>query len=90
MRRPVQVTLLTQPDCHFCEQAKEVLDRIGNDVDLDLTEIDLASPAGRELAAEHGVLFAPGVLLDGEGFGYGRVSERRLRKALQQRRPSRP
>jgi len=31
------------------------------------------------------VLFAPGVLLDGKPFGYGRLSERKLRRALAQR-----
>jgi hypothetical protein len=34
------------------------------------------------LAARAGVLFAPGVLLDGRPFGYGRLSERRLRREL--------
>jgi len=28
------------------------------------------------------VLFAPGVLLDGHPFSFGRLSERKLRKAL--------
>jgi hypothetical protein len=40
---------------------------------------------GRDLGARAGVLFAPGVLLDGRPFGYGRLSERKLRRAL--RRP---
>lgn len=37
---------------------------------------------GRRLAIENRVLFGPGVLLDGRPFGYGRLSERTLRKAL--------
>ena len=48
----------------------------------DATEIDLASEQGRDLAARAGVAFAPGVLVDGRLFGYGRLSERRLRRAL--------
>jgi glutaredoxin len=76
------VTLLTQADCALCEHAKGVLARVGTDYPLEVTEIDLASEDGRALAAAAGVLFAPGVLVEGRPFGYGRLSERRLRRAL--------
>jgi len=76
------VTLLTQADCALCEHAKKVLARVGADHPIQVTEIDLASERGRALAAEAGVHFAPGVLVDGRPFGYGRLSERRLRRAL--------
>lgn len=76
------VTLLTQSDCHLCEHAKAVLDRVGHDYPLTVTEIDLRSDTGQQVAADAGVLFAPGVLLDGQPFAYGRLSERKLRKAL--------
>jgi glutaredoxin len=78
----VQVTLLTQPDCPFCELAAEILARVGHDHLLTVRQIDLDTPDGRDLAARHGVLFAPGVLLDGQTFSYGRLSERRLRRHL--------
>lgn len=32
-------------------------------------------------------MFAPGLLVDGEPFSYGRVSERKLRRTLARRRP---
>ncbi len=76
------VTLLTQADCGLCEHAKKVLARAGEDYPLEVTEIDLASEQGRALAAQARVQFAPGVLVDGRPFGYGRLSERRLRRAL--------
>lgn len=79
MRR---ITLLTQSDCHLCEHAKAVLDRVGADHLIEVTEIDLRSDAGRMLAEAAGVLFAPGILLDDRPFGYGRLSERKLRRAL--------
>jgi hypothetical protein len=47
-----------------------------------VTEIDLASHEGRQLAGRAGVLFAPGVLVDGRPFSYGRLSERKLRRTL--------
>ena len=76
------VTLLTQADCALCEHAMGVLARVGADHPLEITEIDLASGPGRAVAARAGVLFAPGLLVDGRPFGYGRLSERRLRRAL--------
>ena len=77
------ITLLTQADCALCEHAKGVLARVGADHPVEVTEIDLASPQGQSLAAEAGVRFAPGVLVDGRPFSHGRLSERRLRRALQ-------
>lgn len=79
------VTLLTQADCHLCEHAKQVLDRVRREFPLTITEIDLQTAEGHQLATEAGMLFAPGVLLDGEPFTYGRLSERKLRKTLNTR-----
>ncbi len=76
------VTVLTQSDCHLCEHAKAVLARVSVDFLIEVEEISLSSAPGRRLAAESGVLFAPGVLLDGEPFAFGRLSEKKLRKAL--------
>jgi hypothetical protein len=82
---PARITLLTQSDCSLCEHAKGVLARVGADVALQIETIDLASADGRRLAAQARVLFAPGVLIDDDAFSYGRLSERRLRKALRGR-----
>ncbi len=76
------VTLLTQSDCRLCEHAKTVLARVAVDFPIEVEEISLLSENGKRLAAESGVLFAPGVLLDGEPFGFGRLSDRKLRRAL--------
>jgi hypothetical protein len=81
----VRVTLLTQDDCHYCEHAKAVLARVGHDHPLQITEIGLRSDEGRRLATRAGVPFPPGILLDGRPFGYGRLSERKLRRALKDR-----
>lgn len=78
-----EITLLTQEDCGYCEHAKQVLARVGDEYQLDITEIDIRGEQGRILAARAGVMFAPGLLVDGRPFGYGRISERRLRRTLQ-------
>jgi hypothetical protein len=79
------VTLLTQGDCAMCDHAKQVLARVAADHPLEVAEIGLATAKGQELALRHGVLFAPGVLLDGAAFAHGRLSERKLRRTLAQR-----
>lgn len=76
------VTLLTTTDCALCDHAKRVLAEVGQEHPLEVSEVPLDTPDGRALAAEHGMLFAPGVLLDGKAFAHGRLSERKLRKAL--------
>jgi hypothetical protein len=84
----VEVVLLTQEHCSLCEHAKQVLDRLATEYPLRTTVIDLAAPKGRVLAADGGILFPPGVFLDGEPFSYGRLSERKLRRELDRRRQS--
>lgn len=81
----VRVLLLTQAHCTFCDQARQLLGRLANEYPLTVSTMDLASPEGQALAEAHGVLFPPGIFLDGEAFSYGRPSERRLRREVDRR-----
>lgn len=81
----VEVLLLSDEDCASCERAKEVLCRLSDDYPLSVSTLDLASPEGRALAERGGIMFAPGIFLDGEPFSHGRPSERKLRRELQRR-----
>ena len=83
----VQVTLLTTAHCSLCEQAKGVLQRLQNEGALEVETVDLASPEGQRLAAASGMAFPPALLLDGQPFSFGRLSERKLRRALSHRAP---
>jgi glutaredoxin len=82
---PARVALLVQDNCVLCEQAKEVLARVADDFPLVVEEIDLGSEQGRRLAQRGGVMFAPGTFVDDQMFGFGRLSEKKLRRALQRR-----
>lgn len=82
---PAPVTLVSAPDCHFCTEGKAALERLGHDFPLAVREITLDSPEGQDLAQRHGILFPPGLLLDGAFVGFGRVSERQVRRLLEQR-----
>jgi hypothetical protein len=81
----LEVVLLTQDDCAFCEQGKQVLERLAREFPLAVETRDLASVEGRTLAERGGVMFPPGLFVGGEPFSHGRVSERRLRRELRRR-----
>lgn len=81
----MNVTLLTQEHCAFCTEAKAILDRLAPEYGLVVTTLDLAAPEGQALAMRGGIMFPPGIFLDDEPFSYGRLSERKLRRALELR-----
>ena len=77
--------LVSADGCHFCEHAHEVIGRVATDFPVTLSELDWESPDGQALVLGDGALFPPALYLDGRLFGYGRISEGRLRKALAER-----
>ena len=80
-----RITLLTKAHCDLCEHAKEILGRVAADTDIAVDAVDVDTEQGRQLAERAGMAFPPGVLIDGEPFSYGRLSERKLRKTLTKR-----
>ena len=78
----MDILLLTQENCGFCEQAQDILERLSREYWVSITALPMDSPEGQELATQGGLLFPPGILIDGEPFSYGRLSERKLRREL--------
>ncbi|WP_433613207.1 glutaredoxin family protein [Dactylosporangium sp. CA-139114] len=70
-----RLTLLTRPGCHLCDDAKAVLDRVGEPYQ----EINIED--SEELEDEYGFR-VPVLMLDGKEHGYWRVEEDRLRRDL--------
>ncbi|MBW3577399.1 MAG: glutaredoxin family protein [Actinobacteria bacterium] len=81
----MEVVLLTQEHCAFCDDAKRMLDRLTADYDFTVREVDLGSPEGEALARDAGVLFPPGIVVDSDPVSYGRPSERRVRREFDRR-----
>lgn len=79
---PIHVLVLTQNQCGFCEQAQDLLQLLAREYELKITTLDIGSEAGQALAVQGGILFPPGIFLDGQPFSYGRQSEMKLRRAL--------
>ncbi len=81
----MNVLLLTQENCHFCDMAKALLDRLALEYHFEIETLELNSPEGQTLAEQNGVLFPPGLFIDGEAVSYGRPSEGKLRRELRRR-----
>ena len=77
-----EVVLLGKADCDLCEQAKQTLAQLCGEYELSVREVALESEEGARLALEAAAPFPPVVFLNAEPFSYGRLSERKLRKAL--------
>lgn len=78
----MEIVVLTQEACALCDEAKELLDRLSREYEFSVATLDLDTPEGQELAQRGGVMFPPGIFINGEPFSYGRPSERKLRREL--------
>ena len=78
-----RITILTSPDCALCDHAKAVLGRLEAEYPLVIETIPLDSEYGQRLAQECQLLFPPGILINDEPFSWGRLSERKLRRAIE-------
>ncbi len=78
------LVLVTAPDCHLCAHARDVLERLGGgETRLSIREVDVGSDEAKALARSGVPLAFLPVLWDGTRvLGYGRLSERRLRREL--------
>lgn len=81
----LSVLILTQENCDFCDAAKAMLERLSREYPLSLSVLSLESDAGQALAEKGGILFPPGIFLDGEPCCYGRPAEARLRREIERR-----
>jgi hypothetical protein len=77
-RAPV-VTLLSRPGCHLCEEARAVIARVTAELGVAWTERDITR-SDDDLAAYGDMI--PVTLIDGVQHDFWRVSEDRLRQAL--------
>ena len=78
----VRLTLLTAEGCHYCAHAREVLATLGKEWALEVEEIPLHSAEGSRRALRDGIVFPPGLYVNDALFGYGRLSEGKLRRRL--------
>jgi hypothetical protein len=77
-----RLVYLTAPDCAFCADGRAIVNGLARETGLEVEELPWDSPRGKALVDRDGVFFPPAVYLDDRLLGYGRVSERKLRKQL--------
>jgi glutaredoxin len=78
----IDVLVVGSAACGHCRDAKLLLDDLGRRYPLDVRELDMATEEGTAIVRRYGVPFPPAVLVDGEFFGYGRISRRKLESRL--------
>ena len=78
----IRLTLVTAEGCHSCAHARDVLVTLGKEWPLQVEEISLHSAEGSQRALRDGIIFPPGLYVNDALFGYGRLSEGRLRRRL--------
>lgn len=71
--------LLTKPECHLCEDAREVVGRVARELGIDWSEESIMD--NQELRARYAEEI-PVVLIDGVPRDFWRIDETRLRQLL--------
>ena len=78
---PLELIFLTAADCHLCEHGRRALAQLATDLPLRLREVPWESEEGAGIRAGF-LVFPPAVFHDGRLLGYGRLSQRALRRRL--------
>jgi glutaredoxin len=78
------ITLYSKPGCHLCEEARALLDELGQDLGFAIEEIDITTDAALFARYRYEI---PVVMKDGVELARGRVSERELVDALRATSP---
>jgi glutaredoxin len=81
------VTLYTKPDCHLCDEAHEVIERVRDDHGFELDVVDISRHA--DLEGRYGER-VPVVLIDGEEAFVYRVDAVHMRAKLSAGEPVGP
>lgn len=80
LRGVARVTLIGKPGCHLCDEARDVVAKVTAEVGESFEELSiLDDPALHDLYWEQ----IPVTLVDGAPHDFWRVSEERLRSALE-------
>ncbi len=80
----IDVTLVTAAGCHYCDAAAALLAQLAEAFPLRIRIVDLSDGEGAAIARRFRVPFPPVLLIDGDYFGHGRISGRKLTKHLTQ------
>jgi glutaredoxin len=77
---PVRIGLLGRPGCHLCDDAREVVARVADELGVGWAELDITAASAPEQADYWDKI--PVAFVDGVPIDFWRISETRLRAAL--------
>ena len=80
----IGVTFVTATGCHYCDDAAALLEQLAEAFPLTIRIVDLSDDEGAAIARRFRVPFPPVLLIDGDYFGHGRISGRKLARHLTQ------
>ena len=75
-----RITLLSKPGCHLCDEARQVISKVADELGVGWQEVDILTD---EKLQEQWWDQIPVTLVDGVQHDYWHVDERRLRLALE-------
>ncbi len=84
-RTVVDLTVVHAQACHFCDEARAVIDGLAERYPVRVEYVAAEGERGRALVAAHRAPMYPRVLVDGRFFSAGRLPRRKLAKALDAR-----
>lgn len=76
-----RITLFTKDDCSLCDSAEFVINKLGMRFDIEVERVDITAPGNGKWFALYSNEI-PVVHLNGRRIMQGRISERRLRRLL--------
>ena len=79
----VDVVVVTSTSCHLCEDAVQVLAELSREFPISVREVDIRSPAGARIVADHRPPTPPAVQVNGALFSSGRLPRKKLRRYLE-------
>lgn len=78
----IDVLVVGSASCGHCRDTMGLLEGLRQRYPLLVRELDMSTDEGSAIVLRYRVPFPPAVLVDGEFFGYGRISRRKLERRL--------
>ncbi|MDP2673877.1 MAG: thioredoxin family protein [Dehalococcoidia bacterium] len=80
----MEVIFVAKADCGNCERVRQALTRVHHEYrHVEVREVDPDEPDGRSLAAEHGVLILPALIVAGRLRLVGEMRENEIRREIE-------
>lgn len=76
-----EITIYSRSGCHLCEIAREEIERIAREGEVEISLKEILIDGNQGLESEYGFM-VPVIHIDGAMHGYGRVEEARMKRAL--------